>query len=208
MTITQKDLEDFRSLVADNSKHTELECQKYLHFATDFLIGGTPISEIQIDLENRNFWGRSDFITGAILVTDTEREERFISVWELKAPQIPIMERDDNNNRYRPTKELIKAENQLLHYAYDAERNGLLLERFEISKRANVKIGGIIMGRSDRWLAEGAAPDAVQLAKNSFDVRVAYFYRSFGIRLVTWDKIIAHVSPVAVKQQDGGTVTS
>ena len=46
--------------------------------------------------------------------------ERHMVFWELKAPQCNLVEVDDAATRYRPTKDLIKAETQLLHYVHQA----------------------------------------------------------------------------------------
>ena len=43
----------------------------------------------------------------------------YASIWELKAPQCYLMEFDESGPRCRPTLDLIKAENQLLHYGHE-----------------------------------------------------------------------------------------
>jgi len=194
MAISPEELAELRALIRSDGRNTERECQQFLHHATALMMRATPVGDAILDQERRSYWGDSDYIFGATLRTDADREEQFVSVWELKAPQCFIMERDENDRRFRPTRDLFKAENQLLHYAYEAERNGVLHEHFGIAKKDNVKIGGIVIGRSDTWV-NSADPEIVKRAKNSFDVRSAYFYRSMGIRVMTWDHVLAFLEP-------------
>jgi hypothetical protein len=100
------------------------------------------------------------------------------------------MEEDDNRNRCRPTKELIKAENQLLHYAHQALADDLFRQRLGIMNPANIKMGGIIIGRRDRLLKGGQTSGDIERASRSLDIRKQYFYNPHNIRIFTWDRIL------------------
>jgi hypothetical protein len=120
------------ALVFENDRHTEKECAAYLPQATPLLIKGTPISIINLTAEERNYFGSTDYIVAANMQTDIGGVEAEVSIWEVKAPQCYLMERDDNSTRCRPTRELVKAENQLLHYAYEAMLNDAFRLRYRV----------------------------------------------------------------------------
>ena len=107
-------------LVLEPDKHTEAECEPYLTHAAGFLIQETP-SAIRAVRQDRNHFGSSDVILVVSVLNETMQVIDYASIWELKAPQCYLMEFDDNQNRCRPTVDLIKAETQLLHYGTKAK---------------------------------------------------------------------------------------
>jgi hypothetical protein len=105
------------------------------------------------------------------------------------------MEFDDNKQRCRPTIEFIKAENQLLHYGRQAIGDDLFRQRLGIMDAANIKLGGIIIGRSDRLLKGGRSASDDERATESLNIRNHFFYSHHGIRVFTWTTILEYLRP-------------
>ena len=195
MAIDIKEFSDFEALVRTNAGQTELKCGKYLHHAAALLVPGTPV-KIAMGAEDRNFYGSTDFVVSATLLDDQNNEIDCAYIWELKAPQSYLFEFDDNANRCRPTLEFVKAENQLLHYVTQAQSDQLFRQRFGILDYRNIRIGGIIIGRSNDRMLKGASSDAdTRKAKFSLSVRENIFYPAFGLRVLTWDRVLTFVKP-------------
>lgn len=193
--MSQEEYNEFEQLVMTNDRQTELACGNYLHHALSFLLPQTPIY-VSAERENRNYFGSSDFVVSATLRNDRRDDEKYAFIWELKAPQAYLMEPDDNQNRCRPTADLIKAENQLLHYAAQAAGDEMFRRRFDIMHPQNIRPGGIIIGRrSDRMLRGAAADNGIVQARTSLQVRDQYFYQAYNIRVLTWDRILDVVRP-------------
>ncbi len=150
MPISEADFLEFKRL-ADEEGMRERECSAYLEYATDILLPQTPTLTVSLSLEQRSPYGRSDYIVIADLKSETGQTERHLIFWELKAPQCALVEIDDAATRYRPTKELIKAETQLLHYVHQAAGDADLKERFDIRYAANIKAGGITSGATQSF---------------------------------------------------------
>jgi hypothetical protein len=186
------DYTTLESLVHENGRSTELECREYLHLATDLLLPTSPQEIIHLNAEDRNFFGSTDYIICARLYGDTGANERAVSLWEIKAPQAYLMEQDDNKNRYRPTKELYKAENQLIHYWYHARNDGTFRQRFGLTSDSQVKLGGIVIGRFDRITRDEPRRDAAQL---SLDIRRSTLYQPHGIKVYVWDRLLRFANP-------------
>ena len=195
MPISQEEFDLFENYVSEPTQQTELECGNYLHYAAAALLPTTPVSTDTVR-EDRNFFGSSDFIVTAKIRDGLNHVHNYAYVWEIKAPQCFLFERDDNKNRYRPTKDLVKAENQLIHYAYLAQQDDTFRQRFNIMDRRKIMLGGIVIGRSQDRFAKGVSSPADLLnAKTSFSIREAYFYIPNGIRVFTWDTILAFCKP-------------
>lgn len=195
MAISPQDFADFQALVDTNDRHTERECAKYLHHAAALLVPQTPIST-HIAPEDRNYFGSTDLVVTAVLLDDRNQEETVAYLWELKSPQTYLFERDDNNNRCRPTAAFIKAENQLIHYAAHAVADQHFLRRFKLTDHRNIRVGGIIIGRSkDRLLSGSTDPYEVDKAKFALSVRENFFYATQRIRILTWDRVLEFVRP-------------
>lgn len=191
MPLTKAEFDQFARFVLEPTRNTERECQRNLHHAQDMLFPVTVTAFEPIRLEQRSYYGDSDFCVCAEVRADGGGTERQLSLWELKSPQSVIMEPDDNANRWRPTKSLIKAETQLLHYLYSAQEDGALQDRFNV-KRENILPGGIVMGRATSWCANSKA---LQDARRSHGIRAKYFYKPYGFRFFTWSRVLEHLRP-------------
>ncbi len=195
MAIDGQEFSQFEALVQTSDGQTELKCAKYLHHAAALLVPGTPV-KLAVGAEDRNYFGSTDFVVSATLLDDQNNEIECAYIWELKAPQAYLFEYDDNANRCRPTHEFIKAENQLLHYVTQAQSDQLFRQRFGILDYRNVRIGGIIIGRSNDRMLKGAANAAeIRKARLSLSVRENLFYYAMNFRVLTWDRVLAFVKP-------------
>jgi hypothetical protein len=120
--------------------------------------------------------------------------EKCAFVWELKAPQIILYERDDNKRRFRPTRDLIKAETQLLHYVAEHQDSSAFKEYYGLSPSSQIIPAGIIIGTNRRLLrlqTNGNTDfDEVAAARYSVFLRDNYMYRKSGIRVKTWDWVV------------------
>ena len=186
----------FCELIDETKRKNEVECGAFLQHAANFLSWKTPIRVVRTLREDRAHYGNSDFIVVADLKSGTGRTERHAVIWEVKAPQCFLMERDDNNTRCRPTKDLIKAENQLLHYVHELQSNNDFRERHEVIHRDNIRVGGIIIGRDAKLISgeEGGLFDDV--ARHSLMIRHSHFYDKAGIAVFTWDRIAEYLKPL------------
>ena len=113
---------------------------------------------------------------------------------EIKAPQAALMEPDENQNRYRPTKELYKAENQLIHYWYQARGDSLFKQRFQLHNESQVKLGGVVIGRNDT-ITRNSDPSKVRAARLSLDIRMNTLYQHNGLKVLVWDRLLTFVAP-------------
>ena len=193
MQITQDIYDKFETLVNKEGVHNELECGGYLHHAIDFLLPSTAI-ERNFVREDRNFFGSSDFVISARIIDDASADVQCAYIWELKAPQCYLLEKDENRNRFRPTLDLVKAENQLLHYYQEAIDNDGFRQRFRVMDRGNIRLGGIIIGRSDKIARSFEDRDKTNM-ETALKVRKEYFYASRGIRLFNWDRLLTFIRP-------------
>jgi hypothetical protein len=191
--ITLAEFNEFKAAIERENVHNEIECGNFLHYAIEWLLPKTSI-ETKFQKEDRNYFGSSDFVISATIFDDQSKMIRHAYIWELKAPQCYIVERDDSKNRFRPTTEYVKAENQLLHYYQEALDNDGFRKRFEIMDANNIRMGGIIMGRSDR-LVSNFDPKDQQNVWTALTLRQNYFYHAHGIRLLTWDRVLAFTRP-------------
>jgi hypothetical protein len=196
--MNQHEFDEFAAHVATNDRDTEGECQRSLHFAQAILFPVTVTTFVRLTTEERSYYGRSDFCVTADIQADNGDMVRTLSIWELKSPQSIIMEADDNHSRWRPSRGLIKAETQLLHYLYTARLDGALHRRYGVLPE-NIMSGGIVMGRHDTWCA--ATGDQAS-AKLSHSIRSEAFYRPSGIRFLTWSRVIDFVRPIPITQID------
>jgi len=172
MAITQKEFEDFEKLIEADKPYNELACQSLLHHATSLLLPGTPLDTITI-LEERSYFGRADFIVSATMMEDDNRAVRSVYIWELKAPQCYLFEKD-NNTRCKASDDFLSAENQLLHYAHQAMGDDTFRVRMQILDRANVRLGGVIIGTSKRFLRNQQSPIDLQNAQTALQLRRTY----------------------------------
>jgi len=127
----------------------EHECREYLHYTKEALVSNTVSEFVYIETERRATSGDSDYIISGKIVDETGNESVKVYIWELKAPQCYIFEKD-TENRLRPTKELIRAENQLLNYYHENKGSESFRNDFGVTHSDNVRFGGIIIGSHDR----------------------------------------------------------
>lgn len=192
--MTAEELAALTALVQEEGRNTEGECVAYLRHAASLLFERTAAGELRVENEYRQAFGDCDCIVYGNALTPTKRQENFAVVWEVKAPQSPIMVRDANRNRYTPSADLIKAENQLIHYHHEARINGELKRRLQVASDDNILLGGIIIGRDTSWV-RGDDPNEIERAKLSFEVRRKYFYQPHSIVMHTWDSILEYLRP-------------
>ena len=190
MSLSSEQFETFRGYVEDSSRYRERECQDFLIHAAELLLPGNPSRVVGV-VEERNFFGETDFIIGAEIREDTNRVSRHAYIWELKAPQCYLFE-FDTKNRCRPTDAYVQGENQLLHYFYEAAGNSRFRERLGIINQDNVHIGGLIIGTRAR-LVKGSVE--IDKADTALKVRETYLYKADSIRVMTWDRVLDFVRP-------------
>lgn len=193
--LTPAEHAELERLVTTNEEHTEVQCGRYLHHAVKFLV--PQASEVvSHELEDRNHYGSTDFVISTKIKNDQNDDEVVVYIWELKAPQCFLLELDNNKNRCRPTADFIKAENQLIHYFHQAKGDDDFRTRFNIMKSDNIKMGGIIIGRSnDRLIRGDNTTSSRAKAHHSLDIRKSIFYANYQIRVVLWDRILDFVRP-------------
>jgi hypothetical protein len=185
---------EFEGFVNEPSRRTEKECGTYLSDAANLLMPKTPIS-FQISREERNYFGRSDLIVSATFkdeVLSTNFESAYI--WELKAPQCHLFEFDDSKNRCIPSEDLLRAENQLLHYLHEARNNRNFWKLMNITGDENIKLGGIIIGTKQNFLKGASGSLDIAKATMCLDIRKQYFYGD-RLRVMTWDNVLDFVRP-------------
>ncbi len=197
MVLTAEDFAAFEALVGEPTVKRELQCRSYLIYAEQLLIEKTLRSTVQ-HLEVRSYAGDADLILAADVLTDTGVSERVAFFWELKAPQCYLFEYDDNQHRCRPTPDLVKAENQLLHYVDEAVANENTRNRLGVRHRANIRPGGIIIGTQKSMLRAPKHPRDVEMATMALRVRQERLYSAQGIRILLWDRVLDAVRPASV----------
>lgn len=190
MTLDSAEWQILSALVEESNAHKERECQPFLLHAAGLLLPGSPSQIVGLE-EDRNFFGRSDYILAADLLDDTNQSARYAYIFELKSPQCYLFE-TDNANRCRPTDQFMAAENQLLHYYHEAAGNPRFRERVAVMDQDNIRMGGIIIGTQERLTKKGGN---IQAAKTALRVREKYLYQSHQIRVVTWDRILDYLRP-------------
>lgn len=190
--MTGQPLSPLRELVYDDTRQTERECQSYLAEIANALCLETYRDVVMSGREEANRFGESDFTVSARIMVSRNSFKITAYVWEVKAPQCFLYEFDDNRNRLRPTKELIKAENQLLHYASDFNDMRAFRSRYGLDAYSKVVPAGILIGRDDRLVRPNrnfqvSAADTRALFDQTSRIRDLYLYDLAGIRIRTWD---------------------
>lgn len=191
MTITGPKFEAFKAHVNEPSAFRERECHGYLKYAAKFLVPDSPTQIVSVS-EDPNFFGETDFVIGAEIRSGPGRSARHAYIWELKAPQCYLFEKD-TKHRCRPTAAFLQGENQLLHYFHEASGNGRFRERMGIIDQDNIHIGGLVIGTRERMLR---GSNEVDKAYTALAVREKYFYRPLGIKIMTWDEILDFLNPI------------
>lgn len=183
-----------KNLIDDNN-NKEHECREFLPHVRDLLFRETLIEYGRSDEEYRGHTGDSDYIVSGKVRDECGVKCVRVYVWELKAPQCHIFQQDIEN-RVKPTKELIDAENKLLNFYDELRGSNLFLDEFKITHPDNICLGGIIIGCESR-LIKGDYDDAKkkELFTRAKRIRDKYLYHD--IRLMTWDNILAQLRPIA-----------
>jgi len=145
----------------------------------------------------RSYVGDADIVLVADLVTDTGGTDKVAFLWELKAPQCHLFEYDDNKRRCRPTSDLVKAENQLLHYVEEAVGSDTTRQRLGVMSRKDIRPGGIIIGTQQSLLRSPNLSQDIALAETALRLRRERFYEPHGIRILLWDRILDAVRPAS-----------
>lgn len=199
MALSQQEYESFKKLVDDPSAKHELACRPYLEHA-DHLLVRRPLRNTARFVEIRSYVGDADLVVVAEITNDNREPETWAYFWELKAPQCFLFEYDDNQNRCRPTTDLVKAENQLLHYVDEAVANENTRKRLGVMDSKNIRPGGIIIGTTKTLLRAPRGSNDVSKASAALQLRRERLYRAEDIRVVTWDLVLDEVKPRAVIQ--------
>jgi hypothetical protein len=194
VALVEPEFHAFKALIDEPRRRTERKCQGYLSHAVGLLLPSTPLDTDTIT-EERSYFGTADFVVAATIRDDANRDVRAAYIWELKAPQCFLFERD-NDNRCRATIDFLKAENQLLHYSHQAMGDQTFRARMGVIDHTNIRIGGIIIGTRERFMRNSAGAMDVQKADTALQVREFYLYKSHGIRVLTWDRVLDYVRPL------------
>jgi len=175
------------------TEQTELQCRKYLVNAQERLVKATPIRFLPQEEEYRGHFGDSDYMVRCVDLDDVGRERNLAYLWEVKAPQCPLFIKD-TRDRAKPSRDLISAENQLLHYYHELNNNPGILKDFKILQ-GDFRFGGIIIGSIKNFVAgKFKYPEAgMRSAFHAFELRKKYFYERSSIELITWDRIVEHM---------------
>lgn len=195
MLMPEEEFAAFEGYVRSDA-HTERECQRYLPYANEILLPNTTTSHESIS-EEPHYFGRTDFIVFGNFRDDVGTIKRFAYIWELKAPQCFLFERDDSQRRCRVTKDFIKGENQLLHYFHQAMNDDLFRQRSGLESRDCIRFGGIIIGTDEKKIDHRGDLSDVAKAEMALGLRMEYLYRANGIRIMTWDRILDFVRPTS-----------
>lgn len=183
-----------KSLIEER-RYKEKECTPYLKYAYDTLLktSWSKIDDetINENLEYRGHSGDVDLIVSGKIRTTEGVEQTHLYMWELKAPQCPIFEKD-TKDRLRPSKFLVDAENKLINYYHEHKSSNSLCSKHGVHPNY-IKLGGIIIG-CDRTRVSGSSDyteaDKIHLYEEAVVIRNEYLYKSAGITLVTWSEIL------------------
>lgn len=178
-----------------NSKgQTEIECRKYLSYAKELVVKVTPKKFLSQADEYRGHSGDSDYIVVCKGCDEAGIQSNQAYIWEVKAPQCYVFEQD-TQNRVKPSKDFISAENQLLHYYEESKGSDQFRSEFEITHPENVNLGGIIIGSKQTLVKSKIYSEdtALNLYKRALDLRRRYLYGHFGIKVIIWDTILDHL---------------
>jgi hypothetical protein len=175
------------------STHKEMECRVYLENTKEKLVKNPPDKFVRFEPEYRGHTGDSDLIITCEVENDAGIRCVEAYIWEVKAPQCYVFE-FDNDNRVKPTKDLISAENQLLHYYEEYKKSETFKQEFGITSSDNIHIGGIIIGQKDRLVKPNKKYDSTEkknsLYTRAINCRKEHFYKASRIDFIIWDRIL------------------
>ena len=200
--------QELRSIM-DETGHQEIQARDYIEYAKDLFVDETPLEFFDLRVEYPTTNGGIDLLVPCLLEDDAGIQTRVVYVWEIKSPQTHIFCKD-NNNRVKPTKELSKAENQLLHYFEECKQNQQFRTEFQITDPENVRLGGILIGKKETLVLPNQSyseDHKKALYNKACNYRVKHFYRPSGIKLLTWDKVLNQLIDVAVEPSETGQLS-
>ncbi len=194
--LTEEVCKELKKLIDSTDTQDELECRKYLSYAEEFLFKNDTLkTRLYSECELPTNMGITDYVISGILGNNPYLYPDCIKtyVWEFMAPQCFLFQKD-TENRLCPTKELVKAENQLLNYYHSIKYDITLLERFKTYPK-NVFVGGIIIGSKERLVKGNLETEKKKvLLKDAFDIRSLYFYKETGLLLKTWSDVLDYLN--------------
>jgi len=178
----------------DSDVRREHDCRKFLEPVKDSLFKETVINHLYHEIEYRGHTGDADYAISGKVADEGGVQCVRAYIWELKAPQCYIFEKD-TQNRLRPTEDLVDAENQLLYYFHEQKGSNKFLNDFCVQSDY-VHPGGIIIGCL-RTRVHGDYEEAKKLTlyRDALNIRSTYFYKGAGSKLVTWDFILEQLRP-------------
>lgn len=182
----------------ESTENKEHECREFLQHAKEALVKYTVVEFVYVETERRGAVGDSDYIISGKVVDEASVESVKAYIWELKAPQCYMFEKD-TKNRLRPTEALIQAENQLLHYYHENKGSESFRNDFGVTHSDNVCFGGIIIGTHNRRVSgkyEKAKKN--KLFETALMIRKKYIYDPLNIRIMHWDYILDLLKPRTV----------
>jgi hypothetical protein len=193
--------EQLQRLISDTN-NKEHECRNYLQHAKISLVTNTVKEFIYVENERRGHSGDSDYVISCRVCDETGVEAVKAYIWELKAPQCYIFEKD-TESRLRPSKELIQAENQLLYYYHENKGSEQFKNDFCITHSDNVLFGGIIIGCQSKRIRGNIPADKMnKLYQEALMIRKKYIYDPHGIKIFTWDYILELLKPYGIPMQE------
>lgn len=199
-SMTDRNIYQELRAIMDETGNRELAARDYIQFAKDLFVDETPLEFFDLRIEYPTTNGDIDLLVPCLLEDDAGIQTRVIYVWEIKSPQTHIFCRD-NNNRVKPTNELTKAENQLLHYFEECKQNQQFRTEFQIVDPENVRLGGILIGKKETLVlpSEKYSEDHKKALYNkASNYRMKHFYRPSGIKLLTWDKVLNQLNDQSI----------
>ncbi len=178
----------------DDSSNRELGCRSFLEHVPELLTKESYKEIINIQPEYRGNSGDTDYVISYEIYDEAGLEKKLAYIWELKAPQCPIFVHE-TENRVKPSGDLIKAENQLLHYYNEQKGSEQFRRDFQVMSSEEVKFGGIIIGCQKTKIMRGTYTESQinTLYEKALRIRQRYFYDAYGIRLLNWDFVYQHL---------------
>ena len=180
--------------------HEEDECKKLLVNALEMLVHHEPPEEFnRFEPEYAGVHGYTDVVVSCTRSSDTGEPRKHAYIWEAKSPQCYLFEAD-TRHRVRPTKELVSAENQLLHYYYSNRGAASFRRHFSIISDIDIHFGGIIIGQQSTLVRNSrkirySEDERYPLYADARDYRNMALWENSGIKLLTWDRVLNVLRP-------------
>ncbi|GEO42014.1 hypothetical protein SAE02_61620 [Skermanella aerolata] len=188
---TPESYEDFEKLVYnEDGARTEKQCQPYLLDISETLCHETG-EIVRAKREETSRFGFADLVVSSRIETTDGLYRTTAYVWEVKAPQCFLYEPDDHSVRLRPTIDLVKAENQLLHYAWEFNESRSMKDFYGLGLYGKFVPAGVLIGRRDRLVKPRREfpleEDPGALFEATQNIRDHYLYGPARIHIRTWD---------------------